>query len=114
YLGDRVGKTLIQSYESNYRTNRHSRPSIDAKDCSQNSYQRIADPSDICVDRHQQVGVSVCFIRTVSQFLIYFMELVHGCLLMAEHLNNLLAIQHLFNESIHSTQIDLLADIIFS
>ena len=33
---------------------------------------------------------------------------------MTEYLDNFLTIQHLFDESIHCTKIDLLADIIFS
>ena len=37
-----------------------------------------------------------------------------ACLLVAEHLDYLLTVQHLLNKAVHSSQIDLLADIVFS
>ena len=111
-LRDRVGKALIQSDKGDYRADGNARQSVYAQDRSQDRHQRIADPSDISVDRHQKVGVAVRLVRTLSQPFIHLMEVLHRRFFMAEDFDNLLPVQHLFDKSIHSPQIDLLTDII--
>ena len=112
-LGDRVRKALIQSNKSNNRTDGHTRQTVDPQDRADNGHQRIADPADIGVDRHKQVGIAVRHVRTVSQPFINLMEIPHGRLFMAENFDDFLAIQHLFYKTVHCPQIHLLMDVIF-
>ena len=114
YLGNGVGEALVQSYKGDHRTYGYSRHAVDAQNRSDHSHQSVADPSDIGVYRHQQVCIAIGLVGAVSQGLVDLVEIIDGGLLVAEHLYHLLAVHHFLNESVHSTQILLLADVIFA
>ena len=86
--------------------------SVDPEDSADNSHQRIADPTDIGVDRHQQVGIAVgLVVYCLEARSLTLSKILHGLLFMAEHLDYLLPVQHFLDESIYDTQIHLLFDI---
>ena len=112
-LRDRVGKALVQSHKSHNRTDGHACQAVDPEDRSQDRHQRVADPADIGIDGHQKVGVAVRLVRTVPQPLIDLIEIPHRRFLMAEDFDDFLPVQHFLDKSVHSTKVDLLADIVF-
>ena len=113
-LGNGVCKAFVQTNEGDYRTDGHARQTVDAQNRAYNSHQRVADPADVGVDGHQQVGVSVRLVGAVSQSFVHFMKISLCSFFVAEYFYNLLPVQHFLNKSVHSAEIDLLADKIFS
>ena len=113
-LGNGIGETLVQPHKGNHCSDGHPRQLIDSQHRSDNGHQGVADPADIGVHRHQQVGVGVGFVRASSRsFSLTLMEISFGGLLVAEYLYHLLAVQHLLDKTVHGSQIHLLADIVF-
>ena len=112
-LRDGVGKALIQSHKSHDCTDGNTCQAVDPEDRSKDRHQRVADPADIGIDRHQQVGIAVRLVRTVPQPLIDLMEIPHRRFLMAEDFDDFLPVQHFLDKSVHSTEVDLLADVVF-
>lgn len=72
----------------------------------------IAEPADVGVDGNEQVGVPVGLVGALAQGLVDPVEIGLGGLLVAEHLDHLLAVQHLLDEAVHNAQVLLLLDVV--
>ena len=70
--------------------------------------EHIGKVAQLGVSRTTEVGVTVGLIRAFKQLIIELIKLLNGFFLVAEHLNNLLAVHHLFNVAVHRTNICLL------
>ena len=113
-LSDGVCKALVQSDKGDNGTNGNSCKAVDPQDGAYDGHQGIADPADIGVYRHQQVCIAVGLVGTVSEFFVYFMEIIHSCLFMTKDFYHFLSVQHFLNKPVYNTQIHLLTDIISS
>ena len=84
-LGNGLGKALVQAHKGDHRAQRHTRQAVDAQHRSHNGHHHIAEPADVVVDRHQQIGVAVGLVGALAQGLVDPGEIRLGCLLMAEY-----------------------------
>ena len=114
HLGNGIGKTFVQAHKGDHSTQGHPGQTVDSQHSAHNGHQGVTEPADIAIDGHKQVGVSVGHVGAVPQGVIYLTEIGLSLLLVAEYLDHLLSIQHLFNKSVYRPQILLLFDIIFS
>ena len=72
--------------------------------------EHIGKVAQLGVSRTAEVGVTVGLIRAFKQLVIELIKLLNGFFLVAEHLNDLLAVHHLFNVAVHRTNITLLGN----
>ena len=114
HLGDRLSKALVQAHKDNHCAQGNSGHPVDAQNRTYDCYQRIAQPANIAVDRHKEVSIAVGLICTLPQSLVDLVKIFFGSLLVAEHLDHLLTVQHLLDKAVHNTQIFLLLDIVFA
>ena len=114
HLGDGLGKALIQAYKDDNRAQGNPSQAVDAQNSAYNGYQSIAQPADVAVDRHEQVGIAVGLVRALPQCLVHLVKIFLGGLLVAEYLDHLLSVQHLLDKAVHNAQIFLLLDIVFA
>ena len=114
HLGDGLGEILIEANKGHHRAQRHTGQAVDSHYRPSNGHQRIAQPADIRVDRHQQVGVAIGLIRAFPKGLVYLVKILLRRLFVAKDLDDFLPIQHFLNESVYNAQVLLLLDIILS
>ena len=76
-------------------------------------YYYIHYVADIAQQRHQNVGKAVAVAGIEEDLAVYFIKVGFGLLLMAEHLDHLLASHHLFHKCLGLSQRNLLAQEIF-
>src|SRR5699024_6151237 len=69
-LGNGLGKAFVQAHEGNYRTQSHTRQAVDTQHRTHNGHHHIAQPADVVVDGHQQVGVPVGLVSALTQGLV--------------------------------------------
>ena len=114
-LVDGVGKALGQLQEAgnNAQGDGGVHPA-EGQSAAHHSHDHVLDIADVHHDRHQDAGVGVGFVRAVEHFVVDPVKAVLGLLLMAEDLDNLLTLHHLFDITIDNTKVGLLLQEIFS
>ena len=60
----------------------------------------IEDVTDVADDRAEDAGVGVRFEAVVAELVVYAVEVLNALLLMAEHLDDLLAVHHFLHEAL--------------
>ena len=108
HLIDRLTEALIKGEEACQTAKCKSTDSVYCQNAADNCTKYIADISDLCTGRHQNIGKFIGIVRTLKQLVIQFVKFTKTLLLMAENLNNLLALHHLLNISVYNTKVLLL------
>ena len=67
-----------------------------------NGHAHIQHIADVVQDGHKHVGVDVGLLGVVEQLVVDLVEVLLGLLFVAEHLDNLLAVHHLFHHTLCS------------
>ena len=113
-LGDGLGEALVQADKGDDRADRDAREPVYAEHRADDGDERIAQPADVGVDGHEQVGVAVCLVGTVAQLVVDLVEVGLGGLLVAEDLDDLLAVEHLLDEAVNYAEVALLPDVVLA
>ena len=112
YLGDGLGEALVEAHKGDDGAQCDACQAVDSQDSAHNGHEGVAQPADVGVDGHEEVTVAAGHIGTLTQGIIHLAEVGDGSILMAEHLDHLLSVQHLLDETVHSAQVLLLPDIV--
>ena len=114
-LGDRLVEALVEGQEAGQLTQcQAAADAADGQRTADHRAQHIGQVAQLAVDRHRHQRVGVCLVSAVEQLIIELVELVDGDLLMAEHLDDLLAVHHLLNVAVDLAQFLLLLEEVFA
>ena len=113
-LVDRHVETLIEGQEAGKPAKCEAANAVDGKDTAHHGTDHIADISKLCDHRHQDVGETVGIVCAGEKLVVQFIEFPDAFVLMAEDLDNLLTLHHLFDITIDNTKVGLLLQEIFS
>ena len=113
-LHDRHIQTLIKGKETCQTTQGKAAKSTDSKDTADNGNDHITDITNLCIGRSQHIRIHICLISTVKKFIIQGIKFFDCFFLVAEYLDNLLAVHHFLDVTIDTSQVSLLLAKIFA
>ena len=107
-LADRLGCVFVQRQKRDQRAD--GQPAVPAKreHRAHRRAEHIADVAKVAVDRHRDVRKGVGFVGAFAQPVVQRAELLDRLILVAEHLDDLLPVHHLFNVTVHRAKVGLL------
>ena len=108
HLADGHIEALVQGEEGHYSAQGHPAQVAHSHSRTHQSADGIADISQLCIDRHHDVGVAVGLLCTLLQLIIQLAEAFQGLLLMGKDLDHLLAFHHFLDVAVDSSQVLLL------
>ena len=108
-LGDRTGKVALEGEERDQGTQGEgdARNMAQRDQGAQDGQQDIHEVANVGVDGHDNVADLVGIIDAGAELLVEPGELLHGLFLVAIHFHDLLAGDHLLDESVHPAQVPL-------
>ena len=113
-LVDRHREALVKCKEGRQLTDRQASVPVNCQRTADDRADDIAQISQLCIDRHENVGEPVRLVGALEQGIIQLVEFLNRLLLMIEDLDDLLAGHHFLNISVHLAEISLLLDKIAS
>ena len=108
HLVNRHIKALIKCQEAGERPQRQSGDTRNRQYPADNRAYHIAHITELHIDRTDNIDQIVGTIRTVIKIIVQFPELFYILFFMTEDFDHLLPFHHLFDKSVHLTQIFLL------
>ena len=114
-LADGLVELAVQHKEAGQPAQRQiAAEAADNQRATDDSAEDIAQVAQLAVDRHRHQRVGVGLVGALEQLIIELVELIDGDLLMAEHLDDLLAVHHLLNVAVDLAQLLLLPEEVFA
>ena len=107
-LGDGLVEALVKGQEAGELAQCQAADAADRQRTADHGAEHIAQVAQLAVDRHGHQRVGVGLVGAVEQFIVEFVELLDGGFLVAEHLDDLLAVHHFFNVAVDLAQFLLL------
>ena len=107
-LVDRLVEALIQGQEGDQRANGQAEIAVGRQQTADHRAEHIAQVAHRHRQRHDGVGDAVCAVRAVAQSVVQLLEAIKVFLFVAEDLDDLLAVHHLFDIAVDLAQIHLL------
>ena len=107
-LVQRTVERFIQSQEGGQAAQCQTADAVDCQHAADKRTQNIGDVAQIANDRHQDIGIFICFVGSFAQILIDLIEFLDRLLFMREHLDDLRAFHHFFDISVFFPQLPLL------
>ena len=109
-LSDGLVEALIKGQEAGQLAQRQAADAADGQRTADHSAEHIAQVAQLAVDghRHQRVGVGL--VGAVEQLIVEFVELLDGGILVAENLDDLLAVHHFLDVAVDFAQLLLLLE----
>ena len=114
HLTDGHVEALVQAQESHHRAKGRAAHAAHGHGCACQRADGIADVAQLGVDGHHDVGKAVGFVGAVLQLVVQLAEAGQRLLFVGEHLDDLLALHHLFDVAVQLAQIPLLLDEVFA
>ena len=109
-LADGLVELAGQHKEAGQTAQRQATEAVDGQCTAQNGAEHIGQVAQLAVDRHGHQRVGVCLVGTVEQLIVELVEFFNGNVLMAENLDDLLAVHHFLNIAVDLAQLLLLLD----
>ena len=109
-LSDGLVEALIKGQEAGQLAQRQAADAADGQRTADHSAEHVAQVAQLAVDghRHQRVGVGL--VGAVEQLIVEFVELLDGGILVAENLDDLLAVHHFLDVAVDFAQLLLLLE----
>ena len=111
-LGYGVGEAAVQADEGHDRAQGDAANTVDGEDGADDGADDVAQPADIGVDGHEQVGKGIGLGGALAQGFIDLVESGLCLFLMAEDLDDLLSVHHLLDVAVELAEVALLLDVI--
>ena len=108
HLADGHIEALVQAQEGHHGAKGHAADIANGHGRACQSTDCIADIAQLCGNGHDDVGVAVGLLGAFLQLIVQLPEAIQSLLLVGEHLDDLLALHHLFDVAVHLAQILLL------
>ena len=110
YLGYRHDEGLRQLQEGSDNTERDDvrKSALDRQETADKGHENIKHVTDVAHDRHQDIGEDIRGSRILAEFLILLVKGDLRTVFVGEYLNDLLAVDHLFDITVDVTQGSLL------
>ena len=108
HLADGHIEALVQAQEGHHGTQGHAADIANGHGCACQSTDCVAGIAQLCGNGHDDVGVAVGLLGAFLQLIVQLPEAIQSLLLVGEHLDDLLALHHLFDVAVHLAQILLL------
>ena len=110
-LADGVGEALGQLEEGGNGTQSNAGVNTaQSQRTAGHGHDHVLDVADVDQNGHEDVGVLVGLVGALTQGIVHPVEARLGLFLVAEYLNHLLAVDHLFDIAVQITQLHLLLD----
>ena len=110
-LRNRHGEALVQRHEGHQRAQSQAEEAVRADmqgdDCAHDGNQNIADVSEVSVDRHDDVHNRVGILGAFAKLVVELLEFLGALVLVAEDLDDLLALHHLLDVAVDGSEVPL-------
>ncbi len=104
HLVDGHVEGFVEIQEAGKASQGQSRHAGDGQDTAHNGADHVAQVAQLRIDGHHDIGETVSLVSAVEQLFVQLIELLQALLLVAEHLDHLLACHSLLDASVQGAQ----------
>ena len=106
---EELSRELVVAKEATQKAN-EAADAADGQRTADHSAEHVAQVAQLAVDGHRRQRVGVGLVGAVEQLIVEFVELLDGGILVAENLDDLLAVHHFLDVAVDLAQLLLLLE----